>query len=85
LSGWRRDRRDVEEELRDLGLEPRSEAVENDGSHEEGTVESLEPTGTLQEGDEIRVYFYDKAPDEDQGDDEGLVDDLTGNDGEGGQ
>lgn len=93
-----RDRKEVEEELKDLGLKPKSEAVDNDGSHEEDTVASLDPTGTLEEGDEIQVFYYDKAPDEDgnngggngggnggEGNDEGLVDDLTGNEGEGGE
>jgi serine/threonine-protein kinase len=59
-----RDAEDVEDELTDLGLEPREEEVENDGSGEEDTVESLEPTGTLQPGDEITVFVYGAPPEE---------------------
>jgi serine/threonine-protein kinase len=59
-----RDAEDVEQELADLGLEPREEEVENDGSGEEGTVEGLEPTGTLQPGDEITVFVYGTPPEE---------------------
>jgi len=81
-----RDHKDVEAELRELGLKPKGEKVDNDGGSTEGAVESLDPTGTLQEGDEITVYYYDKAPEEQgngEGEGEGLVDDLTGNEGGG--
>jgi serine/threonine-protein kinase len=59
-----RDADDVEDELTELGLEPREEEVENDGSGEEDTVEGLEPTGTLQPGDEITVFVYGAPPEE---------------------
>jgi serine/threonine-protein kinase len=65
-----RDHKDVEKELRDLGVEPRSEQVDNDGSHEEGTVASVQPSGTVEEGSTVTVTYYGPPP-EDEGDGEG--------------
>jgi eukaryotic-like serine/threonine-protein kinase len=57
-----RDRKDVEKELRDLGLEPTSVELENPGDQPEGIVESVEPSGTLQEGDPVTVSYWAKVP-----------------------
>ena len=55
-----RPEHDVTEELKSLGLEPHVEKVDNDGTHEEGTVADLDPSGTMNVGDPITVYVYDK-------------------------
>ena len=36
--------------------------LENPGDQTEGIVVSVEPSGTLEEGDEVSVSFYGKAP-----------------------
>jgi eukaryotic-like serine/threonine-protein kinase len=56
-----RDVQEVEAELRDLGLKPSKEKVENDGTQEEDTVASVSPTEDLQEGDTVTVQYYDKV------------------------
>ena len=70
-----RDRKDVEKELRDLGLEPVAVELENPGDQPDGVVDSVEPSGTLQEGDQVTVSFWGKAPpgqrEDDEGNDEG--------------
>jgi eukaryotic-like serine/threonine-protein kinase len=70
-----RDRKDVEKELRDLGLEPTPVEVENPGDQPEGVVTSVEPSGTLQEGDTVTVSYWAKVPPgqakDDEGNDEG--------------
>jgi serine/threonine-protein kinase len=66
------DRKDVEKELKELGLKPKGEEIENDGTHEEGEVASVEPDGTLEEGSEVTVSWYGKPPEDDE-----PVDDLT--------
>jgi len=69
-----RDRKDVEKELRDLGLEPVAVELENPGDQPDGVVDSVEPSGTLQEGDQVTVSFWGKAPpgqQKDEGNDEG--------------
>ncbi|MGZ5404932.1 MAG: serine/threonine-protein kinase, partial [Nocardioides sp.] len=55
-----RDIRDVEADLRALGLEPTRERLDNDGSQEQDTVESLRPTDDLREGDTITVRYWGK-------------------------
>ncbi len=55
-----RDGKEVADELKSLGLKPKEEKVDNDGTHEEGTVASVSPTSGLQEGDEVTVGVYDK-------------------------
>ena len=55
-----RDVKDVEAELKALGLKVSKEKLDNDGTHEENTVESLSPTDDLQEGDTISVQYWDK-------------------------
>ena len=69
-----RDRKDVEKELRDLGLEPVAVELENPGDQPDGVVDSVEPSGTLQEGDQVTVSFWGKTPpgqQKDEGNDEG--------------
>ena len=56
-----RDVQDVEAELRALGLKPAKEKLDNDGTQEEDTVESVSPTDDLQEGDTVTVQYWDKA------------------------
>ncbi len=69
-----RDSKDVEKELRDLGLQPVAVEVENPGDQPDGIVTSVEPNGTLREGDEVSVSSWAKIPpgqDDDEGSDEG--------------
>ena len=56
-----RDVKEVEAELKDLGLKPQKEEVDNDGTHEEDTVASVSPTSGLQEGDTVVVEYYGAA------------------------
>ena len=56
-----RDVKDVESELKALGLKVQKEKLENDGTHEEDTVESVDPTSDLQEGDTVVVQHWDKT------------------------
>ncbi|QBR92865.1 serine/threonine protein kinase [Nocardioides euryhalodurans] len=56
-----RDVKDVEKELRDLGLRPVREELENDGTQTENAVDSVDPTTDLQEGDEVTVSYWGKA------------------------
>ena len=70
-----RDEKDAKSDLEDLGLKVETEKVANDGSGEEKTVESVSPTGQLQEGDTVTLFVYDKYdPPE-----EPLVEDSGGN------
>ena len=55
-----RDIKEVEGELRGLGLKPSKEKLDNDGTHEENTVASVSPTEDLQEGDSVTVQYYGK-------------------------
>ncbi|NYE36319.1 serine/threonine-protein kinase [Nocardioides cavernae] len=57
-----RDHKDVEKELRDLGLQPEPLELENPGDQPEGIVDSVEPSGSLQEGDAVTVGFWAKVP-----------------------
>ena len=53
-----RDRKDVEKELRELGPGARSAVeLENPGDQADGIVESVEPSGTLEEGDTVTVSY----------------------------
>jgi serine/threonine-protein kinase len=72
-----RDVKDVEGELKALGLKPTKEEVENDGTQEEDTVASVSPTSGLQEGDEVVVQYYGPVLDT------GGPPDDPGNSGEG--
>jgi serine/threonine-protein kinase len=57
-----RDAKDVEKELRDLGLEPQRSELENPGDQEEGVVVDVSPSGTLEEGDTVTISYYGKPP-----------------------
>ena len=53
---------DVEADLRGQGLSVTLDELDNDGTQEEGAVESVNPTGTLQEGDTVTVRYWGQAP-----------------------
>jgi len=55
-----RDVKEVEADLKALGLKPAKEELDNDGTQEENTVESVSPTDNLQEGDTVTVQYWDK-------------------------
>ena len=59
-----RDVKDVESELKALGLKVAKEKLDNSGDHQEDTVESVNPDGTLQEGDTVTVGYWGKPPKE---------------------
>jgi serine/threonine-protein kinase len=56
--------RDVQRELADLGLRVETRRVDNPGDQIEGDVESVNPTGALQEGDTVTVTFWGPVPPE---------------------
>jgi hypothetical protein len=49
--------------------------LENPGDQQDGIVDSVEPSGTLEEGDQVTVSFWGKVPpgqqQQDEGSDEG--------------
>jgi serine/threonine-protein kinase len=55
-----RKKKDVERELRDLGLVVTTQEVENTEGGEKDTVTSVDPNGELQEGDSVTVSFLGK-------------------------
>jgi eukaryotic-like serine/threonine-protein kinase len=57
-----RDVDDVEDELTDLGLQVRRDEQDNPGDEEEDSVESVDPSGTLQEGDTVTVSYWGPPP-----------------------
>ena len=57
-----RDVDEVEAELTDLGLQVRRDEQENPGTEEEDTVESVDPSGTLQEGETVTVSYWGPPP-----------------------
>ena len=59
-----RDVDDVEAELTDLGLQVRRDEQQNPGDEEEDTVESVDPSGTLQEGETVTVSYWGPPPTE---------------------
>ena len=59
-----RDHKDVEKELRELGLEPVKVELENPGDQGEGIVAEVSPTGTVEAGGTVEVRFWGKAPKE---------------------
>jgi serine/threonine-protein kinase len=59
-----RDVDDVEDELTDLGLQVRRDEQDNPGDEEEDTVESVDPSGTLEEGDTVTVSYWGPPPTE---------------------
>jgi serine/threonine-protein kinase len=61
-----RDVDDVEGELKDLGLKVRKDEQDNPGDEEEDSVEGVDPSGTLQEGDTVTVSYWGPPPPEEQ-------------------
>ncbi|HEX5862105.1 MAG TPA: serine/threonine protein kinase [Nocardioides sp.] len=61
-----RDVDEVEAELSDLGLQVRRDEQENPGDEEEDAVESVDPSGTLQEGETVTVSYWGPPPTEEQ-------------------
>jgi eukaryotic-like serine/threonine-protein kinase len=59
-----RDVDDVEAELQDLGLNVRRDEQTNPGDEQEDSVESVDPSGTLQEGDTVTVSYWGPPPTE---------------------
>jgi beta-lactam-binding protein with PASTA domain len=54
------DVRDAEKQLKDLGLVVEKQELANDGTHEENTVESVDPNGTLHKGDQVTISYWGK-------------------------
>ena len=54
------DVKQAESELKALGLKVTTSEVANDGTQQENTVESVDPNGTLQKGDEVTVSYWGK-------------------------
>jgi eukaryotic-like serine/threonine-protein kinase len=59
-----RDVDEVEAELQDLGLNVRRDEQTNPGDEEEDSVEGVNPSGTLQEGDTVTVSYWGPPPTE---------------------
>ena len=57
-----RKAKDVEKELRDLGLVPELVETENPGDAPPDTVSDVSPSGTLEEGTPVTVTYYGKPP-----------------------
>lgn len=59
------DRKDVEKQLKALGLEVDTQEIDNPGGHDKDEVAGVAPTGTLAEGDTVVVTYYGKPPKDD--------------------
>jgi eukaryotic-like serine/threonine-protein kinase len=59
-----RDVDEVEAELQDLGLNVRRDEQTNPGDEEEDSVQGVDPSGTLQEGDTVTVSYWGPPPTE---------------------
>jgi serine/threonine-protein kinase len=59
-----RDVNEVEGELKDLGLKVKKDEKENPGDEQEDSVEGVDPSGTLQEGDTVTVTYWGPPPTE---------------------
>ena len=55
---------DVQRELADAGLRVETKRVDNPGDQIQGDVESVNPTGALQQGDTVTVTFWGPVPPE---------------------
>jgi serine/threonine-protein kinase len=55
---------DVVAELQNLGLNVQRNQLDNPGDQEEGIVDGVNPSGTLEEGDSVTVSFWGPAPEE---------------------
>ena len=54
------DVKDAEKQLKDLGLVVEKQEQVNDGTHEENTVDRVDPSGTLHKGDQVTLYYWGK-------------------------
>jgi len=61
-----RDVDEVEADLQDLGLNVRRDEQTNPGDEQEDSVEGVDPSGTLQEGDTVTVSYWGPPPTEQQ-------------------
>ena len=61
-----RDVDEVEDELKDLGLKVKKDEQENPGDEQEDSVEGVDPSGTLEEGDTVTVTYWGKPPTDEQ-------------------
>ena len=59
-----RDVKEVEGELKDLGLKVKKDEQDNPGDEQEDTVEGVDPSGTLEEGDTVTVTYWGPPPTE---------------------
>jgi len=59
-----RDVDEVEADLQDLGLNVRRDEQTNPGDEQEDSVEGVDPSGTLQEGDTVTVSYWGPPPTE---------------------
>ena len=57
-----RDVDEVEDDLQDLGLSVRRDEQDNPGDEEEDSVEGVDPSGTLEEGDTVTVSYWGAPP-----------------------
>ena len=55
---------DAEQRLKDLGLKPKKQKVDNPGDEEEGAVSSVSPSGELEPGTQVTLEYYDKPAEE---------------------
>ncbi|WP_206051901.1 serine/threonine-protein kinase [Nocardioides ferulae] len=55
---------EVVEELKDLGLKVSTDEVANPGDEIPGLVSAVNPTGRLQEGDQVTVSYWGEVPEE---------------------
>ena len=51
---------EAEKQLKELGLKVSKSELENDGTHDENTVESVDPNGEVEKGQEVTVSYYGK-------------------------
>jgi hypothetical protein len=73
---------EAKRQLTDLGLRVKDEKVENPGDRNEGTVADVQPSGTLEPGDEVTLYWWGK-PKPDRGEGGGPGSESPGNEGQG--
>ena len=59
-----RDVDEVEGELKDLGLKVKKDEQDNPGDEEEDSVDGVNPSGTLEEGDTVTVTYWGPPPPE---------------------
>ena len=57
-----RDYREVQADLKALGLNTVLNELDNDGSQQPGIVDGVNPTGTLTQGDSVTISYWGPAP-----------------------